>query len=181
MYLRRFTVNGLLPFGDHALTINQLRQSYLVTGEGTGLPDWDSIWRAQLVDNLELFVRQLWQVGVERIFVNGSFVTDKPHPGDIDVYFECGIARFAQLIVGLYSLEPPLPWDWERRPIDPASGLPKPLMWHQYRVELFPHFTDQPQPTGIRDEYGNDLLFPSLFRRDKESGRPKGVIQIIRE
>jgi hypothetical protein len=40
---------------------------------------------------------------------------------------------------------------------------------------------DQPQPTGIRDEHGNDLLFPSLFRRDKATAQPKGVIQLVRE
>ena len=152
-----------------------------MTGEGTGVPNWDDAWRGELVDNLELFVQQLWRVGVERIFVNGSFVTDKPHPGDIDAYFECDMAVFPQVMVGLYLIEPSLPWDWERRPIDPATGLSKLIMWHRFHVEIFPHFTGQPQPTGIRDEYGNDLFFPSLFRRDKETSRPKGVIQIIRE
>jgi hypothetical protein len=133
----------------------------LVTGDGTGVPDWDSEWRGQLVDNLELFVRQIWRVGVERVFVNGSFVTDKPPPGDIDAYFECDMADFPQLMVGLYLMEPPLPWDWERRRVDPVTGLAKLTMWHRFHVEIFPHFTDLPQPTGIRDEYGNDLLFPS--------------------
>jgi hypothetical protein len=126
-------------------------------------------------------VRQLWEVGVERIFVNGSFVTSNPKPGDIDACFECESTRFGHVLAGLLQLEPPLPWDLTRRPIDPASGDPKPLMWHQYRVELFPHFPDSPVPTGIRDEYGNELFFPSLFRRDKATRRPKGIIQIIRE
>src|SRR5688572_2853906 len=89
MGLPQLTADGLLPPGDHQLTIAELRQSYLVTGEGLNLPGWDNAWRAQLVDNLEPFVRQLWQVGVERIFVNGSFVTSKPQPEDIDAYFEC--------------------------------------------------------------------------------------------
>jgi hypothetical protein len=145
------------------------------------VPGWDSVWRAQLVGNLEPFVRQLWQVGVERIFVNGSFVTSNPKPGDMDAYFECESARWGHVLVGLLQSDPPLPWDLTRRPIDPASGDPKPLMWHRFRVELFPHFPDDPIPTGIRDEYGNELFFPSLFRRDKVTGRPKGIIQIIRE
>lgn len=154
-----------------------------MTGEGTGVPDWDSARRGQLVDNLELFVRPFWQVGVERIIVNGSFVTAKPRPGDIDVYFECESVRFHELVADLKALAPLLCWDWDRedRPVDPVTGIAKTRMWHRFRVEIFPHFTDQPQPTGIRDEYGNDLLFPSLFRRDKETSRPKGVIPIIRE
>jgi hypothetical protein len=133
------------------------------------------------VDNLELFVRQLWQVGAERIFVNGSFVTAKPSPGDIDAYFECEVNQYPHIIVGLLQQEPTLPWDLTRRPIDRRSGQPKPVMWHVYRVEIFPHFTDHPQPTGVHDDAGNNLYFPTLFRRDKETGRPKGVIQIIRE
>jgi len=71
MVLPNFTAEGLLPPGDHELTIGELRASYLVTGEGVDAPEWDSDRRAQLVDNVELFVRQLWQVGVNRIFVNG--------------------------------------------------------------------------------------------------------------
>jgi hypothetical protein len=174
-------ISGLLPAGDHVQTITELRQSYLVTGEGIGLPGWDQSWRAKLVDNLELFVRQLWQVGVERIFVNGSFVTAKPDPGDVDAYYECEATQYPRILVGLLQAAPRLPWDLLRRRIDPTSGVLKPQMWHEYRVEIFPHFTDHPQPTGVRDERGSNLYFPTLFRRDKETGRPKGVIQIIRE
>lgn len=158
-----------------------LRQSHLVTGEGVQIPGWDSEWRAQLVNNLELFVRQPWQVGVERIFVNGSFVTSKPRPEDIDAYFECEVNRYAHVLVGLLQMQPALPWDMRRRRIDPSTNLPKPEMWHRFRVEIFPHFPDHPVPTGVRDEDDHDPYFPELFRLDKATLRPKGVIQIIRE
>ena len=174
-------VGGLLPSGDHHLTIVELRQSYLVTGEGLGVPEWDSAWRAQLVDNLEPFVRQLWQVGVERIFVNGSFVTSKARPEDIDPYFECEVDRYAPILVRLLQSEPPLPWDMLRQRIDSRTNRLKPMMWHQFRVEMFAYFTDHPVPTGVHDEHGRDLYFPVLFRRDKTTGRPKGIVQIIRE
>ena len=181
MALPRFTPDGLLPPGDHTQTIDELRQSYLVTGEGLEVPGWDSAWRAQLVDNLEPFIRQLWQVGVERIFVNGSFVTSQPHPGDIDAYFECELGRLDWLVVELLQLEPVLPWDWAHWPIDPVTTLPKLRIWHRYRVDLFAHSVDRPVPTGIKDEFGYDLFFPSLFRRDRLTSRPKGVIQLKRE
>src|SRR4051794_40267750 len=170
MPLPPLTVAGLLPPGDHLLTIAELRQS----GEGVDVPGWDSIWRAQLVDNVELFVRQLWQVGVERIFVNGSFATSRPIPGDLDAYFECELDQFPRILVRLFQLEPTLPWDLTHRPIDVASSLGKPVMWHRYRVELFPSFIDYPTPTGIFDEHGNELELAELFRRDKLSFRPKG-------
>jgi hypothetical protein len=180
MALPQFTPDGLLPAGDHLLTIGELRRSYLVTGEGIDVPGWDSALRAQLVDHLELFVRQLWQVGVERIFVNGSFVTSKPQPGDIDAYFECTLTDYPLTLIRLMLLEPSLPWDLAHRPIDPGSQEPKPVMWHRYRVEVFPHFTDYPNLTGIFDEDGNEFELADLFRRDKNSLRLKGVIQIVR-
>jgi hypothetical protein len=38
------------------------------------------------VDNLAVLVAQLWQVGIDRIFIDGSFAQDKPRPNDIDGY-----------------------------------------------------------------------------------------------
>lgn len=180
MALPELTSDGLLPPGDHDLTIEQLRRSYLVTGVGLDVAGWDVVWREHLVDNLEVFVRQLWDVGVDRVFVAGSFVTWRPRPGDIDGYFECEATRLAWIIVELSQLQPHLPWDWMHRPVDPSTGIPKPLMWHRYRVELFPHFTDYPAPTGIVDRYGNALFFPAAFRTDRDTLQPKGVVRIIR-
>jgi hypothetical protein len=51
-------------------------------------------------------------------------------------------------------------------------------MWHQYRVELYPHFSGL--PSGILDEYGHELEFPSAFRRSRRDGRPRGIIKIRR-
>src|ERR1041384_5574189 len=59
------------------------------------LPNWDVIWRRQLVDNLGILVRQLWQVGIREIFADGSFVEDKEHPNDIDGYFVCQLRELA--------------------------------------------------------------------------------------
>ena len=71
------------------MTLEELKDSMLVEGPGEGYPNWDAEWRAKLVENLRVLVVQLWEVGVTEIFVNGSFVEDKEHPGDIDGYFEC--------------------------------------------------------------------------------------------
>jgi hypothetical protein len=152
-----FTPDWLLPPGDHSLTMSGLRQSHLVSGEGLGAPGWDRVWRAQLADNLEPFVQQLWLLGVERIFVNGSFVTAKPDPGDLDVIFESAFANYASILIRLMMLEPALPWDLTHRPIDPGSGTPKPMMWHQHRVEIFPSFTEYPNLTGIFENMATNL------------------------
>ena len=77
---------GLLPPGDFEVTLEELRASILVLGPGdpSEWPDWDGLWRQKLVANLEVMVKQLWDVGVTEIFVDGSFAEDEDHPNDID-------------------------------------------------------------------------------------------------
>jgi hypothetical protein len=88
-------INGVLPVGDYEVTFEELRNSILVKGfiDVCG-NNWDVKWRSGLVDNLEVMVNQLWQVGVRDIFIDGSFVEDKDHPNDIDGYFECDDSYF---------------------------------------------------------------------------------------
>jgi hypothetical protein len=74
--LPRFTADGLLPPGDYALSLDQLRESILVLGTGEDYPNWDVPWRRRLVSHLEILVKQLWQVKVTEIFIDGSFVED---------------------------------------------------------------------------------------------------------
>jgi hypothetical protein len=176
-----FSEEGLLPAGDYALTCSELRASFLVIGSDDRYPDWDSEWRRILVDNLEILVRQLWQVGISEIFVNGSFVEDKSHPNDIDGYFVCDLREFAsgKLTSALNLLDPHKVWTWDPLSRRPYRGYPKKQlpMWHQYRVELYPHFG---QLSGIRDSFGNELEFPSAFRLSRRDGRPKGIVKIVK-
>lgn len=180
--LPEFTEEGVLPPGDYSLTIDELRRSHLVTGEGNPSPDWDAVWRAYLVDNLEILVTQLWSVGIDRIFVNGSFVEHKDHPNDIDGYFECDLMRLAtgELQRELNALDRHKVWTWDRssRRPDPNSTKRQLPMWHQYRVELYPHYGNL---TGIRDEFGNDQMFPAAFRKSRDAYRPKGIVRIVRK
>jgi len=112
--LPAFTADGVLPPGDYVLTLDALRTSRLVTGEAGSSPTWDSAWRTQLVTSLAVLVHQLWQVGIDRIFVDSSFVEDKDHPNDIDGYFECD-ARYllsGRLQRDLNALDPYKVWTW---------------------------------------------------------------------
>ena len=153
----------------------------LVTGPSDGYPSWDRGWRAQLVDNLAILVDHLWQVGIEDIFIDGSFVEDKEHPNDIDGYFACDLYELAsgQLQGKLNLLDPHKVWTWDPATRRPYLGYPKKQlpMWHAYRVELYPHFG---QLCGIRDKHGNELEFPSAFRLSRRDGEPRGIVKIIR-
>ena len=122
-----FTADGLLPPGDYALSLSELRESLLVRGEaGLGAGQtWDGQWRARLVENLSILVRQLWQVGIREIFVNGSFVEDKDRPNDIDGYFCCDLSYLAsgRLEPDLNNLDPHRGVDMGPRHAPPLSRL----------------------------------------------------------
>lgn len=175
-----FTPEGVLPPGDYELGLRELRESMLVAGDPSCRgPNWDREWREALVDNLGILVSQLWAVGVDEIFVDGSFVEDKDHPNDIDGYFCCDFRRFVtgDLARELNRLDPHQVWDWRPASRRPYRGYPKLQlpMWHVYRVELYPHWG---QGSGIRDEYGNEQTFPAAFRRSRSDGAPKGIVRI---
>lgn len=173
-----FTVDGLLPPGDYELTLDELRNSYLVTGP-SARPTWDAAWRLHLVGNLELMVTQLWQIGVTDIFADGSFVEDKDHPNDIDGYFVTDLQHLASgaLSRELNRLDADKIWTWDPAERRPFQGYPKKQlpMWHRYRVELYPHVN---QFCGIRDRHGHELEFPAAFRQSRRDGKPRGILKI---
>jgi len=120
--LPAFTADGLLPPGDYVLSLEELARSPLVLGPADldESAHWDRDWRGRLVANLGVLVRQLWQGGIEDVFVDGSFVEDKDHPNDIDGYFVCDLPRLAS-----GDLQRELnPWTRTRcnRGIRPAGG-----------------------------------------------------------
>ena len=176
-----FNVAGLLPAQDFDLTFDELRDSILIRGKGDD--PWDNGWRCLLVNNLEIMVKQLWTVGINDIFIDGSFVEDKAHPNDIDGYFVCDLQHFVSgdLQLELNALDPYKIWTWESKSRKEYKGYTKKQlpMWHTYRVELYPHF-NQPYTTGIKDEHGNDQQFPAAFRKTRDTYLPKGIIKIIR-
>jgi hypothetical protein len=177
-----FTDEGLLPPGDYEVSLAELRVSVLVAGPADmeAYPNWDRAWRRHLLDNLEILVKQLWQVGITDIFIDGSFAEDKDHPNDIDGYFVCDLMRLASgdFQRELNLLDPHKVWTWDPASRRPYRGYPKRQlpMWHQYRVELYPHFTGL--LSGIRDEHGNELEFPSAFRRSRRDGKPRGIVKV---
>ncbi len=180
-----FNEDGCLPRGEYPLTFAELRDSMLVLGPGepSVYPNWDASWRERLVDRAESLTKELWIVGVTKVFINGSFVEDKDHPNDIDGYFECAFDDLAsgRLQQRLNQVNPLKIWTWEPESRRPCLGSVKRQlpMWHQYRVEFYPHALGI--MSGITDEWGNDLEFPAAFRRSRRDGKPKGIIHVLPE
>ena len=178
--LPAFTEEGVLPPGDYPLTLEDLTASSLV-GSPASPSEWDAAWRAELVGNLGILVRQLWHVGIDAVYVDGSFVEDKAHPHDIDGYFECDLRYLESGAMerDLNALDAQKAWTWhhQNRRWDPDSGKAQLPMWFAYHVELYPHFG---QPAGITDQFGNQLQFPSAFRLSRRSYTAKGIARIVR-
>lgn len=182
--LPAFTADGCLPPGDHVLTLAELRFSHLVTGPSDLAEDedWDHEWRLHLVGQLEVLCGQLWTVGIERIFIDGSFTERIGHPNDIDGYFECDLYELGsgRLERALNKLDRFKVWTWSpdtRRPYRNYTHKRQLPMWHRYRVELYPHFGHGPF-SNIKDEHGHNLTFPSAFRRSRRTGEPRGIVRL---
>lgn len=160
-----------------------MRSSILVDGpdeRSTWAQAWDGRWRAHLVDQAEIMCQQLWAVGIEDIYLDGSFTEAKAHPNDIDGYFDCEVERVAtgELQRELNKIDPERCWTWDPEQRRSYRGYTKKQlpMWHAYRVELYPHYN---QFTGITDEYGNPLTFPAAFRKRRRDNRAKGIVNVL--
>lgn len=177
-----FDSEGLLSIGSYEVTFEELHHSLLVTGPAENRPEsWDMEWRQQLVANAALLVQELWSVGLTEVYLDGSFTEAKPHPHDIDGYFEVDPRFLATGELGkqLNAVNPHRCWTWAPAARTKAKGFTKKQlpMWHQYRVELYPHFPGL--TSGITDADGNELQYPSAFRQRRGDGRRKGIVKVV--
>lgn len=99
--LPEFQENGFLPPGIHVATLDELAVRFGQQSE---------IRRVQ-IDSVAWLIRLAARAGVQRLIINGSFVTDVLEPNDVDCVLLIGdgfpkdaVAR-AELIDGLPFLE----------------------------------------------------------------------------
>lgn len=89
--------HGYLPPGIHPATLDEIAARF-----GT-----ESDLRRVQMDSLRWMIDFAWKAGVRRIVVNGSFVTDKYEPNDIDCVllidetYPRDAAANAELLIGL--------------------------------------------------------------------------------
>ena len=144
-------MTGALPPGDHRAPLEEIAKRLGFTPR-----------RRWLLKGLQAAIEAFWAAGIEEVFIDGSFCTEKPDPGDIDGYW----------------VEPD-PEVYER--IDPywidfelvlASHVRKWKwrMWVDHGVEFFIHPAMQASP---------EIAFPEFFRRGRD-GQPRGVIHVVK-
>ena len=132
---------GLLPTGIHLATWEEL-----VTFTGT------SPYRLTLLVGLRAAALELRRCGCPRLYVDGSFATDEPLPGDFDGCWEVAGTD-------LRILDPVLQDFTNKRAAQKAK----------YGGELFP-------ASGRADAAGHTFL--DFFQVDKYTGKPKGIIAV---
>jgi hypothetical protein len=119
-------------------------------------------------------------VDIAHIYLNGSFVEDKDHPNDIDIYFDCDRKYFVtgDLETRLNRLDPHKCWTWsdDRRKSYDATGKKHLPIWWQYSIDPWPNFG---QGAGILNRKTNrEMAFPELFRASRFTLRQKGIVKI---
>lgn len=168
----KFLKNGLLPAGDHEISLAQLKR-LIREGPGGGR-DWDTAWRLQLLEEFEQRYHQLASVGITEVYIDGSYATDKYHPNDMDAYFVVPRKLWrTSAEAALKELDPEF-WRFETVS-DPSgkSGYPMAFLRH---IEMFPVY--QEHTPAFADCL--EMIDPKInfFRSDKWSHRTKGIIKI---
>lgn len=135
--------NGNLPPGIHSCTWEEFVARFGITQQ-----------RLNLIAGLRIAIDQLREAGCPTIYIDGSFVTNKPVPGDFDACWEAiGVD-----VNKLQSIAPALLKFDSKRAAQKA----------EYGGEFFP-------AGGPADSVGT--LFLDFFQKDRE-GNPKGIISI---
>jgi hypothetical protein len=130
----------VLPPGLHDATLDEIDQRFATNGT-----------RTRLVEGLRAGCEALKLAGCRLVFLDGSFVTDKPLPDDFDAcWYEIG--------VDATKLDPVL--------LDFANGRRNQKA--KYGGEFF--------PSAARADA--HMTFVEYFRHDKHTGKEKGLIRI---
>ncbi len=140
----QFTDDGLLPPGVHETDLAELEEKM----------GW-SRKRRELLEGLGAALGVMAASGVERAYLDGSFVTDKDRPNDVD---------------GCYDLAEDVTADDLKRlaPIFPPSPSNRAEAKRRFGVDFFP---------AAATELGSGQPFLRFFQTDRQ-GRERGVLSV---
>ncbi len=136
-----FTEEGLLPPGVYRATWREFVDRFGTTPH-----------RRKLLAGLKAALKSLRAAGCRTVYIDGSFVTAKPHPGDFDGCWEIDGVEPERLDPVLLTF-------------DAGRATQK----AKYLGELFP---------AQMDEAGTGMAFLEFFQVDKETGNPKGIVAL---
>jgi len=143
MSIATFQANGDLPVGIHLATWQEVQETFAFNPR-----------RQELLSGLKRACESLKQAGCPRIYIGGSFVTNKEFPGDFDVCW-------ADETVDLERLE-------EIDPVLLDLTNKRAAQKAKYGGELFP---------ASVTEGGSKKKFLDFFQTTR-NGEPKGIIAV---
>ncbi len=134
---------GLLPEGKHEASWDDVLERF----------GWNTK-RRELLDGLAEAIELLAQVGCRQVWLNGSFVTAKDEPGDIDVCWDTGG-------VDLDRIDPVF--------LDLSAG--RAAQKRRFGGEFFPNVI----------ESVSGLVFAEFFQNERDGSRKGIVVPKLRE
>lgn len=136
-----FTASGLLPQGIHSATLDEVRERF-----------GGNERRRQLLAGLVAALLLLRAAGCRRVYINGSFVTAKELPNDIDALYDIDGVD-ADALDDVF--------------FDFADG--RAAQKARFGCEFFPAQVTE----GVTGR-----AFLDFFQIDKQTGEPKGIIEL---
>ena len=130
----------VLPPGIHQTTMEEVRRAFATNPR-----------RNLLFDGFQRAVSSLVAAGCQLVYLNGSFVTEKPNPNDFD---GC----------------------WDSTGVDPTKLDPVLLEFKNGRAAQKAKFFGE--LFMANDFAAPGIIFLDLFQVDKYSGKPKGLLVI---
>lgn len=136
-----FDSSGNLPAGIYSTTLTEIEMRFATNPT-----------RRYLYEKLKQLNEDLKnKIGCKIIYIDGSFVTKRDSPGDIDV---CWDNTNVDLDIALSNM--PILWDRQ-------------LQKKMYACDIFPAFIHE----GVSGK-----LFLDFFQCDKKTGEAKGILKI---
>ena len=131
--------NGELPPGEHQASLDEIEARYGVSTD----------CRKLLMQGLRKAASNFKLSGVSTLWINGSFITDKEEPNDID---------------GCWEYTPAI----DTKKLDPVFLGSRKEMQNKYGLDFF---------IANIIEAGSGLPFPKFFQVNRD-GDPKGIIVV---
>ncbi|MBY0404723.1 MAG: hypothetical protein K2X66_12545 [Cyanobacteria bacterium] len=131
----------VLPPGIHQASLDEVSATYAT-----------NLWRRELFDGLADGAARLRVAGCPKLYLDGSYVTGKPKPGDFDA---C----------------------WEPNGVDPEKLDQIFLQFEDFRRAQKTVFKGEFFPSSYKAD-GPGRTFLDFFQVDKSTGEKKGIIAI---
>jgi predicted nucleotidyltransferase len=140
-----FNNEGVLPEGVHKMSLPGFKEKFVYNSR-----------REEIYEAFLILIADLKAINCRAVYIDGSYVTSKELPGDIDVCWED---------------DDGIDWDLldTQYPIFFDLNPPRKAQQLRYRADVF--------PANIY-ESNSGMMFKDFFQQNKETGNIKGIVKI---